>query len=408
MHPLPSTLLLSAALALVPASEGAGEARDLDAAIAHSLATARTQSLGMAKALASQPGRLSKTIGSDGTLETCDSSWWVSGFFPGVLWYLYENFGEEQLKQQAIVYTLSVEDQKYTTDNHDVGFMIFCSFGNAYRLTQNSEFKEVIRIASESLSTRFSAVTGTIRSWDLTSWSEQWKYPVIIDNMMNLEMLMWAGREFGNDAFKNIAIRHADTTMRNHFREDFSSFHVVSYDLETGEVEKKTTAQGYSDDSAWTRGQGWGLYGYTMMYRLVREPKYLDQAIGIAEFITNHPRLPEDKIPYWDFDAPDIPDAPRDASAGALICSALFELSQYVDAARSEKYKRVAEKQIRTLSTPEYLAEPGENQHFILKHSVGHMPNGTEIDVPLTYADYYFVEAMLRWKALKRDGKLSL
>ncbi len=375
--------------------------KPLSAVINESLAFAEKQSLLMAQSLKDQPTRLPKTINQQGELETCGSEWWVSGFFPGVLWYLYENSEDEQVKEWATNYTLRVEDQQYTTDNHDVGFMIFCSFGNAYRLTHNEAYKEVIETASESLITRFNPTVGCIRSWDEAPWSKQWEYPVIIDNMMNLEMLLWAGKTFDNPEFTKVAETHANTTMKHHFREDFSSYHVISYDTLTGEPEAKHTSQGYSHESAWARGQAWGLYGYVMMYREWGNQAYLKQAVNIADFILNHPNLPEDKIPYWDFNAPDIPDALRDASAGAIICSALIELSGYVSGQKSDDYLAVAEKQLRTLSSPEYLADLGENGNFILKHSVGHMPNGTEIDVPLTYADYYYVEALMRMKKLK-------
>lgn len=370
--------------------------------INNSLDIALLQSIDMAKALQEKPDRLPKTIGKNGQLETCSSKWWVSGFYPGVLWYLYDFSKDEAIKKIATDYTLRVEKEKYTTDNHDVGFMIFCSFGNAYRLTNNEDYKAVIKKASESLITRYTPEVGCIRSWDHASWNKQWQYPVIIDNMMNLEMLMWAAKACSTDTFAQVAISHANTTMKNHFRDDFSSFHVISYDPKTGEVEKKNTAQGFSDSSAWARGQGWALYGYTMMYRFTKDKEYLNHARHIASFILNHPNLPEDKIPYWDFDAPNIPNALRDASAGALICSALIELSEYVGKCEGRNYLKVAETQIKTLCSPEYLAKPGENQHFILKHSVGHMPQKSEIDVPLTYADYYFVEALMRYKKLKK------
>lgn len=368
--------------------------------IDESLDFATRQSLLMAESLKDKPDRLPKTIDKDGKLETCNSAWWVSGFFPGVLWYLYENTPTDSLKNWATNYTLRVEDQKYTTDNHDVGFMIFCSFGNAYRLTGDSAYKEVIHTASNSLITRFNPTIGCIRSWDYAPWSAKWQYPVIIDNMMNLEMLEWAAKAFNDTTYSHIAETHANTTMKNHFRPDYSSYHVVSYDTITGAVEKKNTAQGYSDDSAWARGQGWGLYGYTMMFRENGDSTYLKHAEHIADFILKNPNLPADKIPYWDFNAPDIPNAKRDASAGALICSALIELSGYVPVEKSKEYLAVAEQQIRSLSSAEYRANLGENGNFILKHSVGHMPNGTEVDVPLTYADYYYVEALMRMKKL--------
>lgn len=374
--------------------------KSLEQIITESLDLATKQSVLMAESLKDQPDRLPQTINKEGKLVSCNSAWWVSGFFPGVLWYLYENNPTDSLKDWAVNYTLRVEDQQFTTDNHDVGFMIFCSFGNAYRLTGDTAYSNVIHTASNSLITRFNPTIGCIRSWDYASWSAQWQYPVIIDNMMNLEMLEWASKAFNDTVYSHVAETHANTTLKNHFRDDYSSYHVVSYDTITGQVEKKNTAQGYSDDSAWARGQGWALYGYTMMYRETGNEKYLQQAEGIADFILHHPNLPEDKIPYWDFDAPDIPNAKRDASAGALICSALIELSGYVPAEKSKEYLDVAETQLRSLSSPAYRAGLGENGNFLLKHSVGHMPNGTEVDVPLTYADYYYVEAMMRMKKL--------
>lgn len=392
--------LLCVGMAFLYTGCATAPSRGLEADINQALEVARLQSIDMAKALENQNGRLPKTMGREGELETCDSGWWVSGFFPGVLWYLYEEFETDPLKEYAELYSARVEDQKHTTNNHDVGFMIFCSFGNGYRITNHPEYREVIETACTSLITRFDEEIGCIRSWGPDDWSKQWNYPVIIDNMMNLEMLMWGGKQFGNPKFIEVSLSHADTTIENHFREDGSSFHVVSYE-DDGDVEKKTTAQGNSNDSAWARGQAWGLYGFTMMYRMTKEQRYLDQAVEIAEFITNHPRLPEDGIPYWDFDAPGIPDALRDASAAAIICSGLLELSHYVDGAKAEKYMTVAETQLRTLCSPDYLAEPGGNAHFILKHSVGHKPANSEVDVPLTYADYYFVEALMRFKKIK-------
>lgn len=374
--------------------------KSLEQIINESLDLATKQSLLMAESLKEQPDRLPQTIDKEGNLVSCNSAWWVSGFFPGVLWYLYENNPTDSLKEWAINYTLRVEDQKFTTDNHDVGFMIFCSFGNAYRLTGDTAYSNVIHTASNSLITRFNPTIGCIRSWDYAPWSAKWQYPVIIDNMMNLEMLEWASKAFNDTVYSHVAETHANTTLKNHFRDDYSSYHVVSYDTITGQVEKKNTAQGYSDDSAWARGQGWALYGYTMMYRETGNEKYLQQAEGVADFILHHPNLPEDKIPYWDFDAPDIPNAKRDASAGALMCSALIELSGYVPAEQSKEYLAVADTQLRSLSSPAYRAELGENGNFLLKHSAGHMPNGTEVDVPLTYADYYYVEAMMRMKKL--------
>lgn len=358
------------------------------------------QSMLMAFSLHNQPDLLPRNADRFGKLQTCHSDWWTSGFFPGTLWYLYEYSNDEEIRRRARSYTSRVINQQFTTDNHDVGFIINCSVGNGFRLTRDSSYKRILFNAANSLATRFRSSTGCIRSWDHADWNKQWQYPVIIDNMMNLELLMVAAELFNDPRFSTIAISHANISMKQHYRPDYSCFHVVSYDTVTGLPELKQTSQGYSDSSAWARGQAWGLYGFTMMYRFTKDTTYLAHAKHIADFIIHHPRFPEDKIPYWDFDAPNIPDCNRDASAGAILCAALIELSQYVGLVPGKEYLVVAETQLRTLSSPKYRNALGNNGNFILKHSVGHMPNNTEVDVPLVYADYYFVEALMRYNEL--------
>ena len=355
----------------------------------------------MAEKLIDSTGQLPSTFNKKGELITCKSDWWVSGFFPGVLWYLYENDKDPLVETYAREYTSRVEKEKYRTWDHDIGFIIFCSFGNGYRLTGDTNYLKVINTAANSLTTRFDSTVGCLRSWDYASWNAKWQYPVIIDNMMNLELLMWSADKFKNPYYKVVAESHADKTMANHFREDFSSYHVVSYDTITGEVEMKSTSQGYSDSSAWVRGQTWGLYGFTVMYRESKNEAYLDQAVKIADFIIDNPLFTEDCIPYWDFNDPDIPNTLKDASAAAIMCSALLELSEYVTGDKAQKYMQIAEKQLNTLCSKKYLAAPGENGNFILKHCVGHMPNRNDLDAPLSYGDYYFVESLIRYKKLK-------
>ena len=375
-----------------------GKVTDMSDVIEKGLEVAAIQSLEMAKVLEQDTTLLPRSF-ENGVLATSTSKWWCSGFFPGVLWYLYENNPTEDLKNYAIEYTHRVEREKYTIDNHDVGFMIYCSFGNGLRILGTENYKEIIVQASKSLSTRYKDHMKLIRSWDQRP--REWQYPVIIDNMMNLEMLMWTAKYTGDKRFEDIAVNHAVKTMKEHFRPDYSCFHLVDYDTVTANPRLKRTVQGYSDSSAWSRGQAWALYGYTMMYRETKYERYLELAENIARFIINHPRLPENKIPYWDFDAPDIPNALRDASAGAIIASALIELSGYAkDKSESKQYLQTAEMQIRTLTSPEYLAEPGTNGNFILKHGVGSIPGDLEVDAPLTYADYYYVEALIRYKKL--------
>ncbi|HKZ65517.1 MAG TPA: glycoside hydrolase family 88 protein [Chitinophagaceae bacterium] len=328
-------------------------------------------------------------------LVASSTDWWTSGFFPGSLWLIYEYTKDTSIKAEAERKLAIQEKEKYYTGNHDLGFMIYCSFGNAYRITGKQEYKEVIATAAETLIKRYRPVVRAIQSWNSL---KDTICPVIIDNMMNLELLNWVSDEWREPKYKVIAIDHANTTMKNHFRPDNSSYHVLDYSALTGKVLRKKTAQGYSDESAWARGQSWGLYGYTMMYRFTKEPAYLDQAKRIADFLTKHSNLPADNIPYWDFDAPVEKNTYRDVSAASIMASALLELGQYVDEKGSKAYIMVAEKIIKSLSSKVYRAEIGENGGFILKHSVGSLPHKSEIDVPLTYADYYFLEALLRYE----------
>jgi hypothetical protein len=291
-----------------------------------------------------------------------------------------------------------LEKEQFNRGTHDLGFMMYCSFGNAQKIHPSTKQEEILLNSARSLSSRFSPVTGCIRSWN----SKGNDFLVIIDNMMNLELLFHATKATGDSSFYKIAVTHANTTMKNHFRNDYSSWHVLNYDDETGMVREKKTAQGYSDESAWARGQAWGLYGYTMCYRETGDSNYLELARHIAGFILKHPHFPSDGIPYWDFDAPGIPDVPRDASAAAIIASALLELSSYVPDEVSKQYIATTRRILNTLSTPQYLAAPDSNGGFILKHGVGHFPNHSEVDVPLTYADYYYIEALIRYKNLKK------
>ena len=369
----------------------------IEEVIDRGLKASTEQALLMAKELETQNGRLPKTINKEGKLETSDYSWWCSGFFPGELWYLYEYNPTPEMKKYAEMYTDRVEEVKHITYSHDVGFMLYCSYGNGYRLTGKPEYKDVMLTGANSLATRYDERVGAIRSWDFNK--KIWQFPVIIDNMMNLELLFEATKLSGDSTFYNVAKKHADTTMANHFRADNSCYHVVDYDPEIGEVRKKQTAQGYADESSWARGQAWALYGYTMCYRYTHDAKYLAQAEKVYNFIFGNKNLPEDLVPYWDFDAPKIPNEPRDASAAACTASALYELSTYVT---DKGYKETADRIMESLASPAYRAEVGTNGNFILMHSVGSIPHGAEIDVPLNYADYYFLEALKRKRDLEK------
>ena len=344
-----------------------------------------------------------RTYTPQGKFIPSNLSWWCSGFFPGTLWYVYEQTGDEQIKALAEKNTIKLADVDACKSGHDVGFQYWCSYGNAYRLTGDKSYLPAIEEAAAYLCTRFNETVGCIRSWG--SPSDKKSFQVIIDNMMNLELLMEGSKLFGCDSLANIANIHSKTTIANHFRPDYSSYHVLDYDQETGKPAIKRTAQGYDDETAWSRGQSWGLYGYTVMYRETKDPEYLKQAEEIAKYLI--PRLPEDGIPYWDYDCPAIPYTYRDASAGAIMASALVELSTLTkNKALRKKALATAEKQIRSLASPEYMCTvPGANGCFLLRHSVGSLHGGEnnrilEVDAPLTYADYYFLEAVMRFGRL--------
>lgn len=336
-----------------------------------------------------------RTVKKNGEVEYKSYKDWTSGFFPGSLWYLYELTQDDKWKSEAILYTEMLNKVQYLKDHHDVGFMVGCSYLNGMRFA-GIDYSSVIIQAAKSLSTRYRPNAGVIQSWNVDKgWQSErgWECPVIIDNMMNLELLFEASLLSKDTIFYEIAVNHADNTIKNHFRDDYSCYHVVDYDIETGEVRRRCTAQGYSDESAWSRGQAWALYGYVMCYRYTKNLKYLHQANKVYDFIFNNKNMPEDLVPYWDFEAPDIPNEPRDASSAAIIASALYELSEYCN---DSKYIDKADKILSSLESSKYRAKVGENGNFILMHSVGSIPHGFEIDVPLNYADYYFLEALYR------------
>ncbi len=318
---------------------------------------------------------------------------WTSGFYPGSLWEIYKLTGSEIWKKRALDYTERMESVKFFTENHDIGFMIECSFGNAIKTLKTTKYDAIIVQSAKSLASRYRSKAGVIQSWNKGS---KWNCPVIIDNMMNLELLFHATRISGDSTYYNIAVQHANKTLKNHFRDDSSSYHVLDYDLESGAVVARNTHQGYADVSAWARGQSWGLYGFTVMYRETKDTRYLEQAVKIADFIKNHPNLPEDQIPYWDFNVKPEKETPRDASAAAITASALLELCTYVDQDHKNAYKDWAIKIIHVLSSKAYLAEKGSNNEFLLKHSVGSLPHDSEINAAINYADYYYLEALNR------------
>jgi len=360
-----------------------------------------------------------RTANVDGSLKSTNLKDWTSGFWAGNLWYVYEYTHGEQWKNAASEWTNTLADNQDNKSTHDLGFMMYCSYGNGYRLTHNPAYKNVLIQSAKSLTSRYSPVTKCIKSWDQKlSWDGKtmWHYPVIIDNMMNLELLFWATKATGDSTYYKIAVTHAQTTMKNHIRPDYSTYHVVNYDEKTGKILSRETNQGYADNSTWARGQAWAIYGFTMVYRETRDIRFLKTAQHLADFFLNNKNLPEDKIPLWDFyvNQPGYQPlwaydrekysnpVPRDASAAAIVSSALFELSSFSKGEQGVHYKNAAVQMLTSLSTSVYLATPRTNDNFLIKHAVGSLPHHVEIDVPLVYADYYYLEALLRYKQIER------
>ena len=332
------------------------------------------------------------------------SSDWTSGFFPGMLWYLYAYTGNNDWKTRAEQATYLLQDEQYNANDHDIGFRIYCSYGNGRLLTGRDDYRRTIIRSAKTLGSRYSYKTGVIMSWEENE-SRDWQYPVIIDNMMNLELMMEAYKLSGDTTLRHIAISHADKTMKYQYRKNLSCPHVVDYDAETGELRKFDWNNGSDDteNSTWSRGQSWGLYGFVMMFRETGDVKYLQHAERIADFLLDHPNMPLDMVPYWDYADPRHAEM-RDASAAAIMASALMELSTY--SVRGKEYFEAGEKQLKSLSSPEYLAEPGTHKNFVLKHATGNFLRNSEPDGALSYADYYYVEGL--WRYLKLINKQEL
>ena len=375
-------------------------------------AAAQTE-LMLAKVGKATPKNYPRTTNAKGQLVVTSIYDWTPGFFPGTLWYIYELTNDASWKDKAEEWTRPLKKIQHFKGNHDIGFMMYCSYGNAERLASQPEYKDILIESAKSLSTRYNDTIQAIESWNSRrAWNgNSWSFPVIIDNMMNLELLCYASKASGDPVYLDKAIRHANTTLKNQFRPDHSSYHVVNYDEHNGQALHHQTCQGYSDNSCWARGQAWAVYGYTMMYRETHRPEYLEAAQHFADYFIA--RLPKDLVPLWDFNAGEegyAPDGdsyarhfmdrknePRDASAAAIVCSALFELGEL---AAKPSYTHTAVRMLKSLASPAYRAPLGENANFLLMHSTGSIPHENEIDVPLTYADYYFVEALARYKCL--------
>lgn len=346
-----------------------------------------------------------RVTGPDGAWRTTSARDWTSGFFPGELWYAYQLTGDPYWRAKAEAWTSGIEPAKTMTTTHDLGFMIFDSFGAEYRLTRNEHARQVVLDASRSLATRFNPRVGAIKSWDVERARDRratWRYPVIVDNLMNLEMLFWAGAHGGDTAWRGMAERHAVKSLHAHLRVDGSTAHVALFDPRTGALLGTTTWQGYSDSSVWARGQAWAMYGFGTAYRETGRPDMLAGARRAADWFLAH--VPADGVPYWDFRDPAIPNAPRDASAAAIAASALLQLAgaKGLLPADAVRYRAGAARILVSLCS-HYLTR-GTAMQSIVRHAVGGKPQGVEIDVGLVYADYYLIEALMRWQGIDVRG----
>lgn len=332
---------------------------------------------------------------------------WCSGFWPGILWMDYSVFSDDSLLKAAKGYTESLHDIAYKPIfDHDIGFLMFCSYGKGYEITKSHDYKDVIIASADSLATLFNPMVGSLLSWP-RNVKVFGGHNTIMDNMMNLDMMFWASKNGGNPLLYDLAVMHAKTTMEHHFRPDGSCYHVAVYDPTDGHFIKGVTHQGYVDSSMWARGQSWAIYGYTMVYRYTHNPVFLAFAqkvtdiylkrlgVNIDDYSKEYGKAVNtiDLIPKWDFDDPD-PKASKDASAACVVADALLELCNYVGEEKGNFYYTLAIDMLSQLSTPEYLS--GKRNVSFLKHSTGHHPAGSEIDASIIYADYYYLEALLR------------
>jgi len=324
---------------------------------------------------------------------------WTSGFYPGTLWYAYELSGKEEFKKWAQEWTRGIEKEKFNTGTHDLGFRFNCTFGNGLRLapqdTASARYREIMLTAAATADSRFSPVAGQYpSSWDKKPLPNS--IPAVVDVMMNLELLMWAAENGGDPKIKERCITHANTAFRDFVRKDGGTFHVVRYDKNTGKILNKGQLQGDTDSTTWTRGHAWMVYGFTVMYRYTKNPEYLKNAMSLADYFLAH--LPENRIANWDFQSEILLP---DASASAIVTSALFEMQGYVaDKNKRKQYLSEAKNMLRHLCLPPAFSE-GKGTNCLLLHSTQYYRNSDNNDVPAIFADYYFMESILRYKQLK-------
>jgi unsaturated chondroitin disaccharide hydrolase len=383
-------LLLVLALATVTARPAAAE-DPLEAAIRHAWDFAAQQ---LDRAVKSIPtDRYPRMTTSTGNWETTSPSAWTSGFFPGALWLMFERTGNPLWRARAETWTSRIGGQRTRTDTHDLGFMFMSSYGHGYRLIPNEPYRKILVEAAGSLAKRYDPDVRCIRSWG--SINDTTKFEVIVDNLVNLELLLWGARNGGNAEWRTMAINHGlRCGIQDLMRADGSTFHRAIYDPVTGGLKSRGTVQGACDACTWSRGHAWAVYGFTMLYRETGDTRFLDAARTTADYFISH--LPPDKVPYWDFSKSG--SEPRDSSAASIAASGLLELSRReTDATRKQTYLSAARDILTSLSSPAYLAE-GTTYWSILMHGTRNKPAGS-YDTGLVFGDYYMLEAMLRYSS---------
>ena len=320
---------------------------------------------------------------------------WTSGFYPGCLWYAFEMSKDPQFEHWARQWTASLENEKINGETHDLGFKFMCAFGNGLRMGKGpvySKYQDIILTAANTLSKLYNPKLGCLRSnWDKLTIENS--FPVIIDIMMNLELLFWASENGGPSYFADYARSHAITTCRDFVRPDGGTYHIVRYDKNTGKIINKGTIQGAGDETTWSRGHAWGQYGMVVAYRYTKEKQFLDMAMQLADYFLRN--LPEDHVSAWDFQS-DIKY--RDVSATCIVTSALFEMVNYIENDSLKKhYQKEAEAMLISLCSPPYFTA-GLKTNCLLDHSTHHLPINSNVDVPAIFADYYFLEALVRYR----------
>lgn len=320
---------------------------------------------------------------------------WTSGFYPGCLWYAYELSGNEKFEKWARQWTASIEHEKFNMETHDLGFRFMCTFANGLRLGNNSEYddyKDIILTAASSLSKRYNRKIKCLSSnWDMLEIENS--FPVVIDIMANLNILFWAAENGGTKYYKDYALNHARKTYRDFVRSDGGTYHIVRYNKENAEIINKGTLQGDGDETTWSRGHAWMVYGLVETYAYTGEKDILNMAIKMSDYFIEH--LPDDQVSIWDFQS-EIDY--RDVSASSIVTSALFRLANQVEGKDlKEKYSAQAAGMLTSLCKPPYFIE-NINSNCILDHSVQYLPINSNVDVPAIFADYYFLEALVRYK----------